>query len=123
LPKILVIEDERNIQELVRINLTARGYQVVVAPDGEKGIELAQLERPDLILLDLMLPGMSGWDVLMTLKADRKLGKIPVIITTAREQEHEEDKIRSMKVAGRLVKPFAIDELIRQVEQALTKVR
>ena len=121
--KILVIEDAQNIQKLVGANLTARGHQVLVALNGEKGLSLAQLEHPDLILLDLMLPGMSGWDVLIALKADPRLRKIPVIIMTAQEQEREEDKVRSMKAAGYIIKPFAIDELMRQVKQALRKVR
>ena len=123
MPKILVIEDEQNIQKLIRVNLTARGYQVLVAPDGEKGLSLAQLEHPDLILLDLMLPGMSGWDVLIALKANPKLRKIPVIIMTALEQEREEDKVRSMRAAGYLMKPFSVGELIHEVERVLTKVR
>ena len=121
MPKILVIEDEANIQKLVKANLTARGHRVLVVSDGEEGLKQAGLERPDLILLDLMLPGMSGWDVLMTLKADRKLGKIRVIIMTALEQEREEDKLRSMRAASYLAKPFSTGELLRQVTQALRK--
>ena len=119
LPKILVIEDELSIQKLAKVNLTASGYQVLVAPDGEEGLKLAQREHPNLILLDLRLPGMSGWDVLMTLKANRKLQKIPVIIMTATMPQSEEHKFPSMRTAGFLVKPFTIDELLRQVKQAL----
>ena len=119
--KVLVIDDELNLRKLVKANLTARGYQVTVAADGEEGLRLAQLERPDLILLDLMLPGMSGWDVLMVLKTTQKLRKIPVIIMTAVVPEGGEYKIRSMRTAGYLVKPFGVDELMRQVEQVLGK--
>ena len=119
MPKILVIEDEQNIQKLTKANLTASGYQVLVAPDGEEGVSLAQLEHSDLILLDLMLPGMSGWDVLIALKANPKLRKIPVIIMTASGREDEENKARSMRAAGYLVKPFGVDELMRQVKLTL----
>ena len=119
MPKILVIEDEVNMQKVVRVNLTARGYQVLVAPNGEKGLELAQLEHPDLILLDLMLPAMSGWDVLMALKTNRKLQKIPVIIMTAAVLEGEEYRLRSMRAASYLVKPFGIEALMHDVKQAL----
>ena len=119
MPKILVIEDEANIQKLAKANLAASGYQVFVAADGEEGLELAQLERPNLILLDLRLPGMSGWDVLMVLKTNRKLQKIPVIIMTATVPQSGEYKFPSMRTAGFLVKPFNVDELLRQVKQAL----
>ena len=121
MPKILAIDDEQNLQKLVKANLTARGYQVLVATDGEKGLKLAQLEHPNLILLDLMLPGMSGWDVLMALKTNQKLRKIPVIIMTAVLPEGEEYKVRGMRATGYLVKPFGADELTRQVKQALEK--
>ena len=119
LPKILVVDDEQNIRKLVQINLTAREYRVAVAPNGEEGLKLAHLEHPDLILLDLMMLGMSGWDVLMVLKSNQKLRKVPVIIMTAAVPEGEEYKIRSMRVAGYLVKPFGVDELLRQVKQVL----
>ena len=94
---------------------------MLTAPSGERALKLAQLEHPDLILLDLMLPGISGWDVLMTLKANRRLRKIPVIILTAVEQEREEDKIRSMRASDYLAKPFSIDKLLHKVEQVLRK--
>lgn len=119
MPKILVIEDEVSIQKLIAMNLTAGGYKVLVAGTGEEGFRLAQREHPNLILLDLRLPGMSGWDVLALLKADRKLQKIPVIITTATVPQNEEHKFPSMRTAGYLIKPFDINELLRKVKQAL----
>ncbi len=119
MPKILVIEDELNIQKLAQVNLTASGYKVLVAGNGEEGLELAELERPNLILLDLRMPGMSGWDVLMVLKTNQRLRRIPVIIMTATVPESEEYKIRGMRAAGYLAKPFGADELVRQVKQVL----
>ncbi len=119
MPKILVIDDEPNIRKLAKANLTARGFQVLVAADGEEGLKLAQLERPNLILLDLRMPGMSGWDVLMALKADRKLQKIQVIIMTATIPQSGAYKFPSMRTAGYLVEPFSINEMMRQVKQAL----
>ena len=92
---------------------------MLVAGNGEDGLELAELKRPNLILLDLRMPGMSGWYVLMALKADRKLRRIPVIIMTATVPEAEEYKIRGMRAAGYLAKPFSADELMRQVKQVL----
>jgi len=119
LPKVLVIDDEQNLLKLARANLSARGYQVLTAPSGEKGLKLARLEHPDLILLDLMLPGISGWEVLMSLKAERRLKKIPVVILTAAEQRGEENKMRSMRASGYLIKPFSVDQLLQQVKKTL----
>jgi len=119
LAKILVIEDEPNIRKLAKANLTASGYKVFVAASGEQGLELAELELPNLILLDLRMPGMSGWDVLMALKTNQRLRRIPVIIMTATVPDSEEHKIRGMRTAGYLVKPFTADELLRQVKQVL----
>ena len=119
MPKILVIEDEPNIQKLAKANLAASGYRVLVAGDGEEGLKLAQLEHPNLILLDLRLPGMSGWDVLMNLKVSRKLQKVPVVIMTATVPESQEYKFPSMRTAGYLVKPYTVDELLRKVKQVL----
>ena len=121
MPKILVIEDEANIQKLAKANLTASGYKVFVAANGEKGLELAELERPNLILLDLRMSGMSGWDVLMALKANQRLQRIPVIIMTATVPDSEEHKIQGMRTAGYLVKPFTVDELLRRVKQVLER--
>jgi len=121
LSKILVIDDELNMRQLVKAILSDVGYQVLTANDGEKGLKLAELEKPDLILSDLRMPGVSGWDVLITLKNSQKLGEIPVIIMTGAMPKGEEYRIRSMRAAGYLGKPFDVDELIRQVEQVLGK--
>lgn len=119
MPKILVIEDEINIQKLAAANLTTSGYKVFVTGKGREGLRLAQREHPDLILLDLRLPDMSGWDVLMLLKAERKLQKIPVIIMTASVQQDNGYKFPRMRTAGYLAKPFDLDELLRKVKQVL----
>ena len=119
MPKIVVIEDELHIRRLTETNLTASGYEVLVASNGEEGLSLAKLECPDLILLDLRLPGMSGWDVLAALSASEKLRAVPVVIMTATVTQGEEDEVRSTAIAGYLSKPFSIDGLLCQVKQAL----
>ena len=119
MPKVLVIENEPNVRKLMTTNLTTSGYQVLVASDGEEGIKLAQQECPDLILLDVMLPGISGWDVLTTIKTTPQLQKVPVIIMTASVQESSEDKALAMGAIGYLAKPFDIDRLLHQVKQIL----
>ncbi len=117
--KVLVIENEPNVQKIVKANLTASGYQVLVAADGEEGLRLAQMEYPSLILLDLKMPGISGWDVLAALKADKKLREIPVIIMTASSRKGVESKAHSMGAVDFLEKPFNIDELLHKVKEAL----
>lgn len=101
------------------MNLTASGYRVFTASNGRDGIKLAQQEHPDLILLDLRLPDMSGWDVLMKCKTDRKLEKTQVMIVTATVPQELEYKFPSMRTVGYLVKPFNIDELLVKVRQVL----
>ena len=119
LAKILIIDDEVNIRKFAQANLTASGYKVFVASDGEEGLRLAKLERPDLILLDLRMTGMSGWDVLMVLKTNRKLRRIPVIIMTATAPEAAEYQVRGMRTAGYVIKPFSTDKLLDTVRQVL----
>jgi DNA-binding response OmpR family regulator len=122
LPKILLVDDEPNIQKLLRASLAARGYQVLVASDGEEALELARLECPDLVLLDLKIPKISGWDVLTGLKANEKLHKTPVIIMTGAANPSDEDKARSMGAVGCLAKPFTPDELMHEINLVLGKL-
>ena len=119
MPKILVIENEISVQKLAQANLIASGYQVLLAADGGKGLRLAQAEHPGLILLDLRMPGMSGWDVLVALKANRNIQGIPVIIMTASVRKQQKERALAMGAVGYLTKPFCIEELLRQVRQAL----
>lgn len=118
--RILVVEDEPSLRKLIKTNLAASGYEVVTADDGEEGLSLAQEIKPDLILLDIRMPGMSGWDVLIALKTNPKVKKVPVIIMTASvPEESEEYKMRSMRAAGYLVKPFGVDVLLDKVKETL----
>lgn len=116
--KILVIDDEASITKFIEANLCASGYQVVCAADGKDGLAMAESQGPDLILLDLRMPDMSGWDVLMVLKNKRELEKTPVIIMTASVPEVTECKIRGMGADGYLLKPFGTDELLDQIRLA-----
>ena len=117
--RILVIDDEENLQKLVRANLAARKHHVFLASDGEKGLNIAHKEQPDLIFLDLMMPGMSGWEVLTTLKTDEALKKVPVVIMTAAILRNQEEQAYEMGACSYLVKPFGVDELLRHVTGAL----
>jgi len=119
MPRVLLVENEENIQKLVQVNLAASGYDVLVASEGEKGLELARQKIPDLILLDLKLPGMSGWDVLAELKAEPQLRDIPVVIVTAMVGQANQAKARDMGAAGFLGKPFTVGEVLREVRKTL----
>src|SRR4030042_1131443 len=85
--KILVVDDEEDILELVRHNLAREGYQVVCAATGEKAVDKAQKEKPDLIVLDLMLPGIDGLQVARSLKDDARTRHVPIIMLTAKGEE------------------------------------
>jgi DNA-binding response OmpR family regulator len=109
---LLVIEDETSIQKLLKANLVASGYRVLVAGDGEEGIKLVKRERPGLIFLDLRLPDISGWDVLAWLKSDLKFAAIPVVVMTASVYGDGEEKARAMGAVDYMVKPFTVDKLL-----------
>ena len=116
---ILVIEDEASIQKLAKVNLTASGFRVLVAGNGKDALKLAQTEHPDLILLDLMLPDMSGWDILMTIRTSKELRETPVVIMTAVARDGGQHLVHHMKADGYLIKPFDVDALLHQVKRVL----
>lgn len=117
---ILCIEDEPEMIELIRIILGKKGFEVEGAIGGEEGLEKARAKKPDLILLDLMMPEMDGWEVYRQLKSDDELKDIPVIIVTARSQSI--DKILGLhiaKVDDYITKPFGPNELIESIKKVL----
>ena len=85
--RILIVEDEMNIRQLVRYNLEKEGFQVLEATDGLQGLKMAKLEKPDLVLLDLMLPEMDGLEVCRSLKGNPGTAALPVIMVTAKSEE------------------------------------
>lgn len=118
--KILIVDDEPNIILLVGTRLKANGYEVISASDGQAGLEKAQKESPDLIILDLMLPKMDGYKVCGFLKRDYRYAKIPVIMFTAKAQDEDKRLAEEMGADAYLVKPFKPEELLAQI-QALLK--
>ncbi len=111
--RILIVEDEKNIVDIIRFNLDREGYAVLEAYDGEAGLALARAEKPDLILLDVMMPKMMGFDVCRALRGEGD--NVPVIILTAREEE--EDKVLGLEIGADdyITKPFSMRELIARV--------
>ena len=114
---ILIIEDEKLIIVSTQMVLEAVGYRVESAMNGEEGIRKANEVKPDLILLDIMMPGIDGWETLTRLKRDSELAQVPVIIFTAREHARGHQKSNEMGAAGYFRKPFEPDELIELVEK------
>lgn len=118
--KILYIEDESQMLQLVRLILERQGYQFIGALGGQQGLELARKEKPDLILLDLMMPEMDGWEVYRRIQADEELHGTPVIVITAKAQSI--DRVLGLhiaKVDAYITKPFDPDELVTAVEKVL----
>jgi DNA-binding response OmpR family regulator len=121
--KILVAEDEKQIADMIVFKLTNSGHQVIRAQDGEQAMKFAQHDIPDLIMLDVMMPGIGGFEVLRRLKADPALRSVPVIMVTAKG--HERDVLSGLRggAVDYVVKPFSLKELAARVELALGKDR
>jgi two-component system, OmpR family, phosphate regulon response regulator PhoB len=119
--KILIVEDERDIADLVGFNLERAGYQVLKAHDGITGAEMTIQQRPDLVILDLMLPGKDGYGVFKEIRRDSRSRDIPVIMLTARAQT--EDRIQGLEAGADdyLTKPFSPKELMLRVQAVLKR--
>lgn len=120
-PRILVIEDEPSQVELLRYNLEKQGFDVRIAMDGEEGVDAAREDPPDLILLDWMLPNLSGIEVCRQLRRDKVAREIPIIMLTARSEES--DKVRGLDVGADdfVTKPYSVKELVARVRAALRR--
>jgi two-component system response regulator VicR len=117
---IICIEDEPAMIELVKLILTSRGYKVMAAMGGQEGLDMIQKAKPDVVLLDLMMPDMNGWDVYQQMKADEYMKTIPVIVVTAKAQNI--DKVLGLhiaKVQDYITKPFSPAQLLRSVKRVL----
>jgi DNA-binding response OmpR family regulator len=122
--KVLVIDDEAPIRLLCRVNLEAEGIEVVEAGDGEAGLEVARTEEPDVILLDVMLPGLHGWAVAERLLEDEKTSGIPIIFLTARADLRDRARGMDLGVVDYVTKPFnpvELAPLVRDVAAAVER--
>ena len=119
---ILAVDDEVHILELISFNLKAAGYHVVTALTGEEALKRCEVERPSLVLLDIMLPGIDGLEVCRRLKGDRMTSNIPIIMLTARGDEV--DKILGLELGADdyITKPFSVRELAARVKSLLRRV-
>lgn len=117
MPCILVADDDPLIVRLLEHRLRHRGYDVISAPDGEAALDLANSEKPDLILLDGMMPGLDGFEVLRRLKENDETIGIPVVMLTARSQEGDIVDGLTTGAADYMIKPFIPEELIARIQR------
>ena len=120
---IVHIEDEPEMVDLIKLILGRKGYKVIGATGGREGLDIVREHVPDLVLLDLMMPDIEGWDVYQQIRADESLKHIPVIVVTAKAQNI--DKVLGLhiaKVNDYISKPFSPQELVDSIEKVLTKV-
>ncbi|MDX1657530.1 MAG: response regulator [Nitriliruptorales bacterium] len=117
---IAVVEDEDDLANLVRVNLELSGYDVVVAKNGAEGLTAIKNERPDLVLLDVMMPVLDGWQVLRSLKEDDELRDIPVIMLTALSEERDLIRGHLQGAVRYVTKPFEMKTLLEAVEDGLS---
>ena len=121
--EILVIDDDQNIVEMVKVNLEIDGVRVVTANNGKKGIELAEKELPDLILMDWMMPGMSGIEAVKVIRKNKRLKKIPVFMLTAKSQINDADEALRAGADNYITKPFDPVDLYKVLKMKLKKIR
>lgn len=121
LKKILVIDDDGDLLELARIRLEASGYRIVTLPSGERALETARREKPDLVLLDIVMPGKSGCEVCQEMKADEETRGIPVIVFTAHYPEEEYVKVGAGDIGADdyILKPFDVPALLAKIKRLI----
>ena len=120
-PTILVAEDERDIRELIVFTLQLSGFNVVEVPNGQEAVQKAQEIKPDLILLDVRMPKMTGYEACEVLKAEEKTKNIPIVFLSAKGQEAEVNAGLELGAEEYFLKPFAPDDLSKRVNKILTK--
>ncbi len=116
---ILIVEDEEDVAQVMRYNLQKAGYRTIVAEDGEQALRAVRYGGPDLVLLDLMLPGMDGWEVCRILRGSEQAATTPVIMVTA--VANEEARVLSLRAGADdfIAKPFSINALITRIRTVL----
>ena len=120
--KILVVEDEPSLQKLLQYQLSKTGHEIRVAGDGEQALAMVRSERPDLVLLDVMLPVMGGFQILRKLQEDKNTKSIPVIMLSAKGQQHDIAAGLNQGVFDHITKPFNIPDLSARTDKALASI-
>ena len=117
--RILIVDDEPDLVETLEVRLRQEDYECLTAHNGHKGLELARTEKPDLVILDIMLPGMDGYKVARLLKFQKELNHIPIIMLSARDRD--EDRLMGEQTGANyyITKPFSVDKLVTKVKTFL----
>lgn len=116
---ILIVDDEHDLVETVQMRLELEGFECLAAHDGNHGLEQAQNEKPDLIVLDLMLPGMNGYKICRLLKFDERYKQIPIIMLTAQAQQEDRSLGEETGADLYMTKPFSVEELVAKIHEFL----
>lgn len=119
--RVLFVEDEQNLVRLVKDRLEFNNYEVIVAADGQEGLEKARKEKPDIIILDILLPKMDGYRVCRMLKFDENYKQIPIIMLTAKAQKSDEEMGLEVGADAYITKPFKAEVLLSKIEELLKR--
>jgi two-component system, cell cycle response regulator DivK len=122
MPKILIVEDNEMNRDMLSRRLERRGFAIVMAMDGQQGVEMTRSERPDLILMDMSLPIMDGWAATQAIKADPELSKIPVIALTAHAMAGDREKAMAAGCDDYDTKPIELPRLLEKIAKFLPNV-
>lgn len=120
--KILVVDDEPPIVRLMEFILARQGHEMIVAVNGEEALDKVRAHAPDLVLLDIMMPRIDGYDVARTLRADPEFANIPIIMLSAKAQEEDIQRGKDVGVNEYITKPFSPDHLVAVVSDYLTRI-
>src|SRR5262245_23709884 len=121
LGRILVVEDEQDVADLIRYHLTREGYEVRVAPNGADALRMAREARPELILLDIMVPQLNGWEVCRRLKQDAETRGVPIVMVTGRVEEGDKVLGFEMGADDYVTKPFSPRELVARIRAVVRR--
>ena len=119
--KIMIVDDEIEFVEMITMRFRASGYEVMASHDGEGVIEKIRTEKPDLVLLDIMLPNVDGYIICSAIKKDAEFKKIPVILLTAKDTTSEADKLQEAGADYCMIKPFEPKELLDKIRELIKK--
>jgi len=122
MPKILIVEDNEMNRDMLSRRLERRGFAVVMAVDGQQGVDMARSEKPDLVLMDMSLPVMDGWTATQTIKGDAELKAIPVIALTAHAMEGDREKAMAAGCDDYDTKPIELPRLLEKIGKFLPNV-
>ncbi len=117
--KILIVDDKLEVVELIAATLKGEGYRLITASDGREALEKIGTEKPDLVLLDVIMPEMDGFEVLIEAKKDPKTKGIPIIMLTAEGQKSDKDKGIELGAEGYIIKPFSPSHLLIKIEEIM----